>query len=188
MGFEIVVVGTSLGGLRALETLVSGLPSDFRLPVAIVQHRSADAGDRLRILLQRHTALRVAEPNDKEPIVGGRIYLGPPDYHLLIEGKNFALSTDNPVTYARPSIDVLFESAADAYGDGVVAVILTGANHDGAAGASKIKEAGGFVVVQDPQTSESPVMPRSVLARLEPDVILPLDEIPALLSGLCSYE
>src|SRR5687768_13898610 len=116
MPFRIIVVGASLGGLQALEIFVSGLPAGFSVPVAIVQHRSPDAGDLLRRLLQRHSALRVREPNDKEVIAAGHVYLAPPDYHLIVDSDAFSLSTDAPVSYARPAIDVLFDSAAAAYG------------------------------------------------------------------------
>ena len=183
----IVVVGTSMGGLRALETLAEGLPAGFPLPVAVVQHRSPDSGDLLRMLLQRRSALKVVEPNDKEAIVAGRIYLAPPDYHLIVDRGSFSLSVDPPVTYARPSVDVLFETAADAYGKEVIGVVLTGANHDGSAGVSRIKAKGGFVVVQDPNSSESPVMPRSAIATSQADIILPMREIAPFLAGLCSY-
>ena len=184
MAFKIVVVGTSLGGLRALEVLLAGLAADFSLPMAVVQHRSVESGEVLQTVLQRHTHLRVREPQDKEPVVPGRVYLAPPDYHLLVEDGAFSLSTEGRVSYARPSVDVLFESAADSYGGEVIAVALTGANHDGARGAAVIKRRGGLVLVQAPDDAESPQMPRAVIAATPVDRILALSEIPVLLNEL----
>ncbi len=184
--YEIAVVGVSLGGLRAVETLLKGLPADFALPLVIVQHRSARAGEnRLRVILQRHTPLRVREPMDKEAIRGGTVYLAPPDYHLLIEGDAFALSTEGPVSYARPSIDVLFCSAADSYAARSVGIILTGANQDGAQGAAYLKARGGLLVVQAPETAECAVMPQAALKAARADRILPLGEIAPFLAQLC---
>ena len=186
MDVEIVVAGTSLGGLRALETLLAGIPDDFRVPLAIVQHRRADSDNVLARLLRRATSLRVCEPQDKEPIVPGHIYIAPPDYHLLVEPGAFALSTDAPVCSARPSIDVLFESAADAYGSRVIGVVMTGANSDGARGAARIHAVGGMVIVQDPADAECPVMPKAVLQIVDPDYVLPLCQIGATLARLCN--
>ena len=147
MAFKLIVIGTSWGGLRALKVLLSGLPKQFSVPIAIVQHRHKDSDNTLTLFLRRHSALPVEEAEDKAAIVPGQVYLAPADYHLLVEGGDavtqpyFALSTEAPVLYARPSIDVLFESAADAYAEGVVGVILTGASQDGARGLAKIKGA-----------------------------------------------
>lgn len=185
MPFRIIVVGASLGGLQALEVFVSGLPEGFPVPAAIVQHRSPDAGDLLRRLLQRHTPLRVREPNDKEPIEAGHVYLAPPDYHLIVEADSFSLSTDAPVSYARPAIDVLFESAAESYGAQTIGIVLTGANEDGARGASRIKAYGGIVIVQDPASAECPIMPATTLAAIEADRVLALEEIAPFVVELC---
>ncbi len=181
----IVVIGASLGGLHAVETLLRSLPADFPRPVAIVQHREAGSDDRLGELLQSHTALPVAEAEDKETIVPGRVYLAPADYHLLIENGHFALSTEPPVWHARPSIDVLFESAADARGAQVIGVILSGANEDGACGLAAIKRRGGIAVVQDPATAEANAMPNAAIAAAEPDQVLPLEEIVPFLNHVC---
>jgi two-component system chemotaxis response regulator CheB len=181
----MVVIGVSLGGLVALETLVSGLLAGFPKPVVIVQHRTVDAGSLLATLLRHHCVLPIIEPQDKEAIRPGVVYLAPPDYHLLIEGSTFALTTEAPVSYARPSIDVLFASAADAEGAKTIGVILTGANHDGAWGAAQIKARGGIVIVQQPETAECAVMPRAVLAATAVDFILPLAEIAPMLTLLC---
>jgi two-component system chemotaxis response regulator CheB len=180
---KLVVVGTSMGGLRALDQVLSGLAPDFPLPLAIVQHRGTDSAQpQLPRLLQLSCTLPVSECNDKEPIVGGHVYLAPPDYHLLVDDGRFALSVDERVLYARPSIDVLFESAADEYRDGVVGVLLTGANSDGTRGAGRIKKRGGVVVAQDPRTAEAPTMPRAAIEAGVVDRVLPLAEIAAYLN------
>jgi two-component system chemotaxis response regulator CheB len=184
VGFKIVVVGASLGGMSALETLLKGLPGNFPLPIAIVQHRSAESGQMLSMSLRKQSALRISEPQDKEAILPGQVYIAPADYHLLVDEGSFSLSTEGPVSYARPSIDVLFESASDAYGERVIGVILTGSNQDGAYGAARIKERGGYLIVQQPDTSESAVMPKATLTSAVVDRILPLREIAPCLVRL----
>ena len=182
---KIVVVGTSLGGMQALEVVLRGLMPDFPLPIAVVQHRSAEwDGQRSHLarLLQLHTALPVVEASDKDPLDGGRVYLAPPDYHLLVDDGRLALSIDARVCHARPSIDVLFESAADAYREGVLAVLMTGASADGTTGALRIKKRGGTVVAQDPRTAESPIMPQAAIAAGVVDRVLPLEEIAPYLN------
>jgi two-component system chemotaxis response regulator CheB len=139
----------------------------------------------LSALLETSPGRPVREVGDKDPIERGAAYLAPPDYHLLVEDRHFALSTDARVNFARPSIDVLFESAADAYGPAAIGIILTGANEDGAAGLARIKEAGGVAIVQDPKTAERARMPEAALESTVADVILPLDEIGPFLRGLC---
>jgi len=183
--FEIVVIGTSWGGVRALEVLFAGLPKDLPLPVVVVQHRSIDSDGTLLAPLQRYSTLPVQEAEDKETMRPGWIYVAPADYHLLVENGHFALSTDAPVLSARPSVDVLFESAADAYAEKVIAVILTGASKDGAQGAARIKARGGVVVVQEPATAESGVMPAAVIAATAVDRTLPLAEIAPFVARLC---
>lgn len=210
--FEIVVVGTSLGGLQALTVLLADLPPSFPLPVVIVQHRHKHSQNRLTDFLQQQSYLEIAEAEDKEPIAPGRVYLAPADYHLLIEspceweqslpendltGKEslaqpilcrgsfaFALSTEAPVCYARPSIDVLFESAADAFGEKVIGIILTGASSDGSQGLAKIKAEGGLTFVQEPASAQCGTMPASAIANVEVDWILPLSEIAPCLVEL----
>ncbi len=184
--YELIVLGTSLGGLRALEVLLAGLPKSFPLPIAIAQHRHKDSDDTLSFFLQRQCALPLKEAEDKEVIIPGRVYLAPADYHLLIEAGCFALSTEAPVSYARPSIDVLFESAADAYGNRVIGVILTGASDDGTQGLLRIKAHGGSAIVQDPSTAESPTMPKAAIKSVPVDWILPLRDIAPLLVNLCN--
>lgn len=185
MGFEIVVVGTSIGGLKALPVLLSGLSSEFPVPVVLVQHRGKDSDSGLCEFLNQGSNLPVSEPEDKEPLLPGRVYLAPRDYHLLIADGSFALSTDPPVIFARPSIDVLFESAADEYGDRTIAVILTGANQDGARGLAKIKSRGGLTVVEDPFTAARPEMPQAAITQANVDWILSLPEIAPRLEKLC---
>ena len=184
--FGIIVIGVSQGGMNALETLLGGLPADFAVPIVIVQHRSAESqGMRLASLLQRYSRLRVREPQDKETIQSGHIYLAPPDYHLLIDQNEFALSTEGPVSFARPSIDVLFQSAADAFAERAIAMILTGSNRDGAEGAARIKARGGILLVQEPETAECAAMPQAALDTTRPDRILPLALIAPVLTDLC---
>ncbi len=185
MGFEIVVIGASHGGLLALQILLSDLSPEFPLPVVIVQHRKKDGDDGLCEYLKKRSRLPLIEPDDKEKVEPGRVYLAPRDYHLLIEESIFALSTESPVAFARPSVDVLFESAADIYRDRIVGVILTGANRDGAKGLAKIKALGGLAVVQEPESAESRAMPDAAIAATPVDRILPLAEIAPFLNKLC---
>ena len=159
VGYDIVVVGTSWGGLAALRTLVGGLPDSFQMAVTLVQHRHKDSDHVLRALLQERSSLRVYEVEDKMPLEHGHIYVAPPNYHTLIEPGHFALSTDAPVRFSRPSIDVTFSSAADSYAHRTVGIVLTGANADGSEGLRRISDRGGLAVVQDPDTAESPTMP-----------------------------
>jgi two-component system, chemotaxis family, protein-glutamate methylesterase/glutaminase len=180
MPYELIVIGASWGGLSALEQLLGALPSDFALPIAIAQHRSADsgAGTLARMIGTRTRAVR--EPSDKERIEPGRVYLAPADYHLLVEPGSFALSLDSAVQYSRPSIDVLFDSAADAYGDRLIAVILTGANEDGAYGITRVKRRGGLTIAQDPETAERRAMPQAAIATGAVDRVLALEAIAPL--------
>jgi two-component system chemotaxis response regulator CheB len=181
----IVVVGTSLGGLVALSALLRALPGDFPFPVAIVQHRGKTEDDALERLLAAQSALHVFEPEDKDPLAPGQVYLAPADYHLLIEPHSVALSTAGPQSYARPSIDLLFESAADSHGAGVIGVVLTGSNHDGAKGCQRIKACGGSLFVQDPATAQSSVMPAAALAATQADAVLALPELCQRLIATC---
>lgn len=185
MSFELVVIGASYGGLSALALLLPALSPEFSLPIVIVQHRKKDGDDGLCEYLSKRSRLPLVEPNDKEKVEPGYVYLAPRDYHLLIEKSIFALSTESPVAYARPSIDVLFESAADIYQERVVGVILTGANRDGARGLAKIKSLGGLAVVQDPKSAESAAMPEAAISATEVDKILPLPGIAPFLNELC---
>jgi two-component system chemotaxis response regulator CheB len=180
------VIGTSLGGLSALSLLLRALPVDWAVPVVIAQHRGKTDDDVLKRLLEAQTPLPVCEASDKQPVEPGHIYLAPADYHLLLERSSLALSTAAPESYARPSIDVLFESAADAHGSGVLAVILTGANHDGARGCQRIKARGGIILVEDPATAFSSAMPSAAIAATRADAVLPLPLLCQRLIQLCA--
>ena len=184
VGYDIVVVGTSWGGLAALRTLVAGLPKEFMMAVTLVQHRHKDSDQLLRVLLQERSSLEVCEVEDKMPIEHGRIYVAPPDYHTLVERGHFSLSTEAPVRYSRPSIDVTFASAADSYAHRTVGIVLTGANADGSEGLSRISERGGMAIVQDPATAESRVMPEAATRRVPRAKVMPLEEIVVFVAGL----
>lgn len=177
--YDLVVMGTSTGGLHALTHLLGALPSSFQLPILIVQHRSKDSDERLSALLRVASTIPLWEAEDKEPLHGPGVYLGPPDYHLLVESDSMALSTEEPVAYSRPSIDVLFESAAHSHGSSVIGVLLTGANQDGTRGLKQIKERGGYVIVQDPDSAESGFMPKHAVKNVNPDRVLALEQIAA---------
>jgi len=181
----ILVVGASIGGLRALQTLLGGLGGQFPVPIAIVQHRGKSNHDRLAQILQQHTLLTVKDAEDKERLYPSTVYLAPADYHLLIERGSCALSLEAPVSYARPSVDILFDSAADAYGPGVIAVVLTGSNTDGAQGARSVKEAGGIVVVQDACECENSAMPLAAMAATVVDGVFKLAEMAPYLINWC---
>jgi two-component system chemotaxis response regulator CheB len=183
--YELIVIGCSMGGMHALQTIFGAFPKDFPLPIAVVQHRYRTSNEGLPAFLRRHTKLHVVDTTDKEWVKPGTVYLAPANYHLLVERGELSLSVDEAVAYSRPSIDVLFESAADAYPGAVIAVVLTGANADGARGAARIKSRGGFVVVQDPATAESPAMPQAAIDATRVDRILPLDRIGPFLIELC---
>jgi two-component system, chemotaxis family, protein-glutamate methylesterase/glutaminase len=175
--YDIVVVGTSWGGLSALRTLVGSLPGAMDLPVVCIQHRHRDSDTLLATLLQDHARRPVCEVEDKMPIERARVYIAPADYHLLVDRGSFTLSVDDAVRYSRPSIDVTFESAADAYGRAVIGVVLTGANADGAAGLRRIVARGGLGLVQSPLTAESPTMPQAAIAAVPSAQVLDLPGI-----------
>jgi len=184
VGYDLVVVGTSWGGLAALRTLVAGLPDSFQMAVTLVQHRHKDSDHLLRTLLQERSALRVCEVEDKMPLEHGHIYVAPPDYHTLVEPGHFSLSTDAPVRYSRPSIDVTFSSAADSYTHRTVGIVLTGANADGADGLRRISDRGGLALIQDPETAESKPMPEAARRAVPRARVMSLDGIVDYLSTL----
>ncbi len=182
-GYEAVVMGASAGGGAALAALFPLFPAAYPLPLIVVQHLHPLQTSAAPIYLDSDCALTIKEAEEKEPIEPGYVYFAPPNYHLLIEDdRSFSLSVDERVNYVRPSIDVLFESAVDAYGPHLVGVILTGANHDGAQGLRLIKEHGGLTIVQDPATAEAPYMPRAALQATRVDHVLSLAEIGQLLA------
>jgi len=186
VAYELIAIGTSLGGLSALKTLLGYLPKEFPAALAVVQHRHRESDEVLSSFLQQFTLLPVHEVEDKEQIQPGNVYFAPADYHLLVESGYFSLSIDEPVSYARPSIDVLFESTADAYAERAIGVLLTGANQDGVQGLSILKARGGMTIVQDPDTAESPTLPNAAIANVAVDLILPLSQIAPQLIQLCT--
>lgn len=180
-----IVMGVSAGGLTALQLILPHLPAGFSLPVMIVQHRASDHGGFLVAHLDRACAVDVREAGMNTPLRAGTVYLAPANYHLLVEDEDtLALSIDPPVNYARPAVDVLFESAADVFREGLLAVVLTGANSDGSRGAAKVKALGGLVAVQDPATAEADAMPKAALQAAQVDYVLPLDKIGPFLASL----
>ena len=184
MAYELVVIGTSWGGLHALRRVLGGLPAKFDVPVVVVQHRHRDSDHLLVSLLQDHTALNVTEVEDKTELVPGGVYVAPAEYHVLVEIGHLALSTEEPVRYSRPSIDVTFESAADSYGSRTIGVIMTGANDDGARGLKRIVDRGGAAIVQDPSTAESAVMPAAALKFVPDAKVATIEEIGGIIGKL----
>jgi two-component system chemotaxis response regulator CheB len=184
--YKIVVVGVSAGGLEALSAVIPSLPGDFPLPVVVVQHRRPDSDDFLAVRLDEQSPLPVKEADDKEPLRPGTVYLAPADHHILIEqGGTLALSLDERVSHSRPSIDVLFDSAADVYENKVIGVVMTGANSDGSQGLKHIKQCGGLAVVQDPACAEADCMPREAIKATRVDRVLALEKIAPFLMKCC---
>ena len=182
MKFDAVVIGTSAGGLYALTSILDCLPADFRLPVVIVQHRSKDERNLLEEVLSQKCKIEIRQADEKEIIRGSTVYFAPPDYHLLIErNHSFSLNCDPKVNYSRPSIDVLFETAAIVYKHSLLAIILTGANHDGASGIRMVKKYGGKTIAQHPDTAQFPAMPKAAIDTGRIDHILHLEEIKEFL-------
>ena len=182
---RVVVIGASAGGLEALLTVLGRLPADYPLPIVIAQHLHKTDGGRFSEHLNSSLVLQVVQAGDKMCIVAGHAYVAPADYHVLIEREGtLALSVDPKVTWSRPSIDVLFESAARAFGDAVVGVILTGASSDGAFGLRLIREHGGLCIAQDPGSADSTAMPRAAIEAAPVEIVLEPEQIGALLLRL----
>jgi two-component system, chemotaxis family, protein-glutamate methylesterase/glutaminase len=185
MRYEAIVIGVSSGGMNAMKVMFSLLPKDFNIPVIIVQHIGAHSDSYWIKLLNDRSNLPIKEADEKEKIEHGKVYIAPPNYHLLIEkDRTFSLTVDERVNYSRPSIDVLFESAAEAYADKLIGIVLTGSNNDGTKGIKRIKECGGLAIIQNPETAESAFMPKSAIAAITPDYILSLEGIAELLITL----
>ena len=183
--YRAVVIGGSAGGLEAVTEILGRLPADFDLPVVVVEHLHAEDAGRFAEHLARTTVLQVIEPCDKEPVLPGCVYAAPANYHTLLERDGtIALTIDEKVNWSRPSIDVVFESAARAYGEGLVAVVLSGANDDGAEGMKAVKAFGGMTIAQDPDSAGYPVMPRAAIDAARVDHVLPPAEIADLLRKL----
>ncbi|HYW58093.1 MAG TPA: chemotaxis protein CheB [Polaromonas sp.] len=182
---EAVVIGASAGGVQALLALLSGLPAKFSLPIIAVLHLPKERDSRLADVFQQRLPMTVREAGDKEAIAPSTLYFAGSGYHLSIEmDRTFSLSCEEPVNYSRPSIDILMESAADAYGARLAGVLLTGANFDGAAGLARIKQRGGITAVQDPAEAQVATMPEAAIRKLKPNLILPLDDMRRLLVQL----
>jgi two-component system chemotaxis response regulator CheB len=183
--YKAIVIGVSAGGLNALSEIFSRLPADFPIPVMVTQHLHPDDDGSLAEILSPKSSLKIIEAMDKMPVVPGTVYLAPPNYHLLIERDNtLALSKDQKTNYSRPSIDVMFETAAYAYGDKLIGIILTGANNDGSAGISLIKDFGGLTIAQDPAVAEFPAMPEFAVSTGKIDKIFSLEELSRYLKQM----
>lgn len=185
MSADVVVVGGSWGGFEAVCELLRKLPGEPSTPIVVALHRSPKSPPgALETMIRECTRALVVAVEDKEPLRAGCVYLAPADYHLLVEDGSLALSTDDLVQYSRPSIDVLFESAADEYGSGVIGVLLSGANPDGAAGIRRIKQRGGTTMAQDPATAVRPEMPRAAIGTGLVDLVADIDGLAARLGEL----
>lgn len=173
----LVAIGTSWGGLAALGRILGDLPADFAAPVVVIQHRSKGSDRLLAELLQDLSDLEVHEAEDKDPLLPANVYVAPSDYHLLVDSGQISLTTDEPVRYSRPSIDVTFGSAAESCGSGAIGVVLTGANDDGSRGLSRILALGGQGIIQDPETAEIAIMPAAARRAAPAAEVLPLENI-----------
>jgi two-component system chemotaxis response regulator CheB len=177
MPYSVVALGTSWGGLSAMTKLLGALPAGYPIPIVVVQHRSKDSDMLLVRLLQDATELNVCEIEDKDVLCAGTVHIAPADYHVLIEPGYLSLTIEEPVRFSRPSIDVMFTSAADTYGTGAIGVVLTGANEDGAGGLARIVRAGGRGLIQDPKTAEIPIMPAAAIKAVPTAEVVPLDKL-----------
>jgi two-component system, chemotaxis family, protein-glutamate methylesterase/glutaminase len=183
--YRCIAMGVSAGAMDALSIIIPKLPVSFPIPVVVIQHISPYSDNYMTRYLDKISALRVKEVDEKEKITAGFVYTAPPNYHVLVEeDETFSLSVEERINFARPSIDVFFETAADVYGVQLVGVILTGGNNDGCRGLKIIKDKGGLAVVQDPNTAEADGMPRAALKTVKVDHVFPLDEISPFLESL----
>lgn len=182
---KVIVVGCSLGGFWALTELLKPLPPDFPFPIVVVQHRQKHEKSSLEEVLQHKITLKLKQADEKEILRGSTVYLAPPDYHLLLEkNRMLSLSSDHPVNFSRPSIDVLFETASEACKEKLIGIILTGANSDGKEGISKIRKNGGLTIAQNPVTSECGIMPSAAIASGDVQKILDIGQISKFLLSL----
>jgi two-component system chemotaxis response regulator CheB len=180
-----VVIGASAGAVDALSAILPALPPGYQLPVMVVVHLPPDKKSAMAELFKKRCRIDVREAEDKEPLAPATVYFAPPDYHLLVEpDRRLSLSSEEPVHYSRPAIDVLFETAAEAFGPGLVGVVLTGASADGARGLRAVRAAGGTALVQDPTGAHVPTMPRAALAACPDAAVMDLNGIAARLRSL----
>lgn len=177
MPYSIVAIGTSWGGLQAMSKLLGSLPRDYPIPIVVVQHRGKDSDRLLSQLLQDATELTVCEIEDKDLLEPGKVHVAPANYHVLVERGYFSLTIDEPVRYSRPSIDVMFTSAADTYGKEAIGVVLTGANEDGSRGLAHIAKLGGKTLIQTPKSAEIPTMPEAAVRTVPTAEVLPLPRL-----------
>ena len=185
MKYRAIVMGCSAGGFNALETFLKKIDKDFQVPIAVVQHVSPDFQNNIAYLLNSRANINIKEAEEKERLCSGNVYIAPRDYHLLVEDdETFSLSMEPHVNFSRPSVDPLFESAADVYGESLIGIILTGSNHDGSAGLKRVRNLGGISIVQNPNTAYAPEMPRAAIEKAGADYILELDEISEFLKGI----
>lgn len=183
--YQVIVLGVSAGGINALREIFMNLNDEFSTPVLIVQHLHHHSDNYLANYLNKLTRLSVKEADEKEMIQSNTVYLAPANYHLIVEeDKTLSLSTEDRVNYSRPSIDVLFESAAEVYGSHLIGIILTGANSDGTNGMIRIKEKGGLLIAQDPATAEVSTMPLSAIVQTDVDHVLSLKDISGFLNRI----
>jgi two-component system chemotaxis response regulator CheB len=187
--FKAIVIGISTGGVETLKELLGALPKDFSLPILVVQHISPESGSGMAHLLDELCDIHVKEADEQELPAGGAVYLAPANYHLLVEPDGrLGLSTDPPINFARPSVDVLFEAAAEAFGRGLIGAVLTGAGSDGSRGLKRIKELGGITVVQDPNDAAANSMPQNAIMAVKPDYIVNLASLPQLFINFSKRE
>ena len=185
--YKLVVIGASAGGLTAIEQLLMPLPSDFAIPIVVVQHISPDSENYMVTLLNNHLKLKVSEANEKEVVKAGGVYIAPPNFHVFIEEDlSITLSVEEKVNFSRPAIDVLFETAAMALHNRVIGIVLTGGNQDGAMGLKMIKDYGGLTIVQSPEEAQVSIMPSMAIRATHPDHVLPLEQISKLLMQLAN--
>jgi two-component system chemotaxis response regulator CheB len=185
---KLLLIGGSAGSLQVMLAVLTAVGNDFPIPVLVILHRNSSFDSALEELFFSKTAMVTKEVEEKEKPVAGTVYLCPADYHVLIEkDHSFSLDYSERVHFSRPSIDVSFKSAADAYGAGTIAVLLSGGNADGAEGLAYVKEQGGVTVVQDPGTADVPYMPQHAISTMQPDHILPADDISIFIRELASY-
>lgn len=184
----MICIGGSSGSIDVMHDILGGLPTSFDMPIAIVLHRHKNSGDVLKRLLRSPGMPSIIEPYDKENLSNGAIYLAPADYHMLVDRRSIRLSVDPPVVFARPSIDVLFESAAQAYRQAAIGIILSGASEDGASGAQQIHREGGYVIVQDPASAKVSTMPRATMESVSAARVMDVRDIIEFLRPLLRRE